>query len=329
MARAWHLMEDLPLWAWPLVLNPSEVLSAWKCWWSAPFPPDGGLALWRVEGAARARSQDVRPQPQLCPPPGPAKLPSVCRPPLPEDSTCPHLPPLTVRVRGLGDPATCIVFPVSPAIFLLYSRGSPLPLWSKTIHSFLIPWAFVESLLCAWYCARGCPDTYIVGNKLAWPLWAQGSCFMGKTQTIKGELMMPGGEGSDGGSARHCGPRGRRGGGGGWRICLSWDWRMYWIFLVKLWVYLMVVGGAGNCPGRRNSHREGEDVKENSSPLTLFPRRTHLHPSRLSPFWNLRPPEPLPHSFREPCVTMWQWARSAQWTGVISDIPEPGTKPRM
>ena len=105
---------------------------------------------------------------------GPAPLClQVCPPetPLPVPSTVPE----EVRARGKGRLCSWTsvdAVPVLPAFFLLYSRGSLLPLWSETAHTVHNQSASTEHLLYAQSCASCCPNPdSTVGNKLGmWPL---------------------------------------------------------------------------------------------------------------------------------------------------------------
>ena len=128
-----------------------------------------------MEGASRAESQDMRLNPGsvlLLAGPAPLCL-QVCPPetPLPVPSTVPE----EVRARGQGHLCSWTsvdAAPVSPAFFLLYSRGSLLPLWSETAHTLHNQSASTEHLLYAQSCASCCPNPdSTVGNKLGmWPL---------------------------------------------------------------------------------------------------------------------------------------------------------------
>ena len=110
---------------------------------------------------------------QVCPPETPLPLPSTV--------------PEAVRAWGEGHLCSWSSVdgtPVSPAIFLLYSRGSPLPLWSKTTHTLHNRSASIEHLLYAQSCARCCPNTYSkVRNSLGmWSLSITGLMHHGQYQ---------------------------------------------------------------------------------------------------------------------------------------------------
>lgn len=126
-------------------------------------------------GGFQGREPRHEAQSRLCAPPGwpSSPLSPVCPPetPLPVPSTVPE----EVRARGQGHLCSWTsvdAAPVSPAFFLLYSRGSLLPLWSETAHTLHNQSASTEHLLYAQSCASCCPNPdSTVGNKLGmWPL---------------------------------------------------------------------------------------------------------------------------------------------------------------